>query len=133
MFKIHYPARGRKLVSALFPALMSIGVQNPLPRKGTETAIFIGWFALNLSFKIHYPARGRKLENRSPPIASFTAVQNPLPRKGTETSNPSRPVAQRHFNRSKSITPQGDGNPSLYGRKPLERCSKSITPQGNGN
>ena len=67
-FKIHYPARGRKLCKAAFSGEPRC-VQNPLPRKGTETGLLLLLFLLVLLlFKIHYPARGRKLLLSSVPF-----------------------------------------------------------------
>ena len=130
-FRIHYPERGRKLEASIISIsgfstssesitpkgdgnltyndcryLLLAHVQNPLPRKGTETCVAAFTVCLADWFRIHYPERGRKLvleaflriPTRSESITPkgdgnpyfdclilTWAVQNPLPRKGTET------------------------------------------------
>ncbi len=83
-------------------------VQNPLPRKGTETrSVFC------------------RLRRRP--------VQNPLPRKGTETSLGSRLRELAPVDRSKSLTPKGDGNDFSGFVAGFVTGSKSLTPKGDGN
>jgi len=88
---------------------MSQLVQNPLPRKGTET---------NEAAHLNRLGHGSKSITPQGDGNSFSYldegkvrfVQNPSPRKGTETKIASASSIPKTLKGSKSITPQGDGN-----------------------
>ena len=82
-------------------------VQIPLPRKGTETVLEMG-FITQLHVQIPLPRKGTETPIVLQAGHVGCGVQIPLPRKGTETSSET-PTSPEHAG-SNSITPQGDGN-----------------------
>ena len=131
-FQIHYPARGRKLISKPVPNTIISAFKSITPRgDGNYTLLHTHQSSVGL-FQIHYPARGRKPAGGLRSLFNERRLSNPLPREGTET--------RRMFHRTlricsfKSITPRGDGNQKdVFCGRVVSNTFKSITPRGDGN
>ena len=84
-FKFHYPARGRKHVCCYLLMLKVTTVQIPLPRKGTETPVYVSVNIIQKLCSNSITPQGDGNKTVSSLINFMSIVQIPLPRKGTET------------------------------------------------